>query len=160
MLHFEDFPAGNRYDLGATRVTSEDIIGYARVWDPMPFHLDPEAARRSPFGGLVASGWHTGAVVMGQFVRALLAGSACQGSYGMDEVRFLQPVRPGDELKGFAVVEGAEPHPKRAGVGAVRFLVGAENQRGETVYRMRTRLLFAGRNLPTVSCPADAHPPV
>ncbi|WP_329377821.1 MaoC family dehydratase [Streptomyces sp. NBC_01351] len=158
MLHFEDFPAGSRYELGGTRVTCEEIMGYARVWDPMPFHLDPEAARRSPFGGLVASGWHTGAMVMGQFVRALLADSACQGSYGMDEVRFLQPVRPGDALNGFAVVEEAEPHPKRPGIGAVRFLVGADNQRGETVYRMRTRLLFARRNLPAASSPAGANP--
>ncbi|MGI5378935.1 MaoC family dehydratase [Streptomyces sp. CA-251387] len=143
MRHFEHFPAGTTYALGATRLTSEDIIGYARKWDPMPFHLDPEAARRSPFGGLVASGWHTGAVVMGQFVRTLLADSACQGSYGMDEVRFLGPVRPGDELRARATVEEASPHPRRPGTGTVRFVVEAVNQEGATVYRMRTRLLFA-----------------
>ncbi|MFJ8536047.1 MaoC family dehydratase [Streptomyces sp. NPDC093591] len=143
MRHFEHFPAGSTYELGATRLTSEDIIDYARAWDPMPFHLDPGAARRSPFGGLVASGWHTGAVVMGQFVRTLLAGSACQGSYGMDEVRFLAPVRPGDELRGRATVEEASPHPRRPGTGTVRFVVEAVNQEDMTVYRMRTRLLFA-----------------
>jgi acyl dehydratase len=90
----------------------------------------------------VASGWHTGAVVMGQFVRTLLADSACQGSYGMDEVRFLSPVRPGDELRGRATVEEASPHPRRPGTGTVRFVVEAVNQQNETVYRMRTRLLF------------------
>jgi acyl dehydratase len=140
--HFEHFPTGSTYELGSTRLTAEDIMDYARSWDPMPFHLDPEAARNSPFGGLVASGWHTGAVVMGQFVRALLADSACQGSYGMDEVRFLGPVRPGDELRGEAAVEEASLHPRRPGTGTVRFAVQAVNQRGETVYRMRTRLLF------------------
>ncbi|MEW2068958.1 MaoC family dehydratase [Streptomyces sp. NPDC007346] len=142
MRHFEHFRVGSTYELGTTRLTSEDIIGYARVWDPMPFHLDPEAAARSPFGGLVASGWHTGAVVMGQFVRALLAGSACQGSYGMDEVRFLRPVRPGDDVRGRATVEEAAPHPRRPDTGTVRFVVEADNQRGEALYRMRTRLLF------------------
>ncbi|WP_217166109.1 MaoC family dehydratase [Streptomyces sp. AC512_CC834] len=143
MRHFEHFPVGTAYELGATRLTSEDIIGYARAYDPMPFHLDPEAAARSPFGGLVASGWHTGAVVMGQFVRALLADSACQGSYGMDEVRFLKPVRPGDELRGRATVEEAAPHPRRPGTGTVRFVVEAVDQHEQPVYRMRTRLLFA-----------------
>ncbi|MFD7133074.1 MaoC family dehydratase [Streptomyces sp. NPDC059894] len=142
MRHFEHFTVGTTYELGATRLTTEDIIDYARAWDPMPFHLDPGAAARSPFGGLVASGWHTGAVIMGQFVRTLLADSACQGSYGMDEVRFLRPVRPGDELRGRATVEDASPHPRRPGTGTVRFLVEADDQRCETVYRMRTRLLF------------------
>ncbi|MFD7326362.1 MaoC family dehydratase [Streptomyces sp. NPDC059875] len=150
MRYFEDFPAGGSHELGSTRLTSEDIIAYARAFDPMPFHLDPVAARDSPFGGLVASGWHTGAVVMGQFVRSLLAESACVGSYGMDEVRFLSPVRPGDELRGRATAEDASRHPKRRGVGTVRFVVEAVNQRDETVYRMRTRLLFGcARPAPT-----------
>lgn len=142
MRHFEHFPVGSTYDLGVTRLTSDDIVRYARDFDPMPFHLDPEAAARSPFGGLVASGWHTGAVVMGQFVRTLLADSACHGSYGMDEVRFLRPVRPGDELRGRAVVEEAAPHSRRPDTGTVRFVVSADNQHGDTVHRMRTRLLF------------------
>ncbi|WP_330241500.1 MaoC family dehydratase [Streptomyces sp. NBC_00525] len=156
MRHFEHFPVGTTYELGATRLTSNDIIGYARVYDPMPFHLDPEAAARSPFGGLVASGWHTGAVVMGQFVRALLADAACQGSYGMDEVRFLKPVRPGDELRGRATVEEAAPHPRRPNTGTVRFLVEAVDQHGDPVYRMRTRLLFARAAAATVERDATA----
>lgn len=145
MYHFEDFPAGAVYELGRTRLSSDDIIGYARSWDPMPFHLDPEAARESPFGGLVASGWHTGAVVMGQFVRSLLAASSCRGSYGMEEVRFLSPVRPGDEIRGRATVEDYSPHPKRPDTGTVRFLVEAVNQEERPVYRMLTRLLFGRR---------------
>lgn len=152
MRHFEHFPVGSIYELGATRLTSEDIIDYARSWDPMPFHLDPEAARNSPFGGLVASGWHTGAVIMRQFVQALLADSTCRGSYGMDEVRFLNPVRPGDELRGRVTVEDASLHPKRPGTGTVHFVVEAANQRNEPVYRMRTRLLFG------VARSADAAP--
>ncbi|MEG8279946.1 MaoC family dehydratase [Streptomyces sp. AHA2] len=158
MRHFEHFRVGSTYELGTTRLTSEDIIGYARTWDPMPFHVDPEAAARSSFGGLVASGWHTGAVVMGQFVRSLLADSACQGSYGMDEVRFLRPVRPDDELHGRAVVEEAAPHPRRPETGTVHFVVEADNQRGEAVYRMRTRLLFGRtRSSGTAHEEADAH---
>ncbi|OII66219.1 hypothetical protein BJP40_13930 [Streptomyces sp. CC53] len=143
--HFEDFPEGAEYALGTARLTEQDIVEYARAFDPMPFHLDPEAARLSPFGGLVASGWHTGAVVTGLFVRALLADSSCQGSYGMDEVRFLAPVRPGDTLHGTAAVEEAAPHPRRPGVGTVRFLVEAHGRDGVPLYRMRTRLLFGCR---------------
>ncbi|WP_031079300.1 MaoC family dehydratase [Streptomyces sp. NRRL WC-3742] len=145
MLSFEDFHPDRRDELGSTELTEEDIIGYARQFDPMPFHLDPVAAADSPFGGLVASGWHTGAVVMRQFVTALLADSACRGSYGMEEVRFLAPVRPGDELRGRVTVVAAEPHPKRPALGVVHFLVEAANQSDVPVYRMRTRLLFARR---------------
>lgn len=142
---FEDFSQGAEYALGTARLTERDIVAYARDFDPMPFHQDPLAARESPFGGLVASGWHTGAVVMGLFVRTLLADSSCQGSYGMDEVRFLAPVRPGDELSAFAVVEEVAPHRRRPNVGTVRFLVGARAPDGELVYRMWTRLLFGLR---------------
>jgi len=145
MRYLEDFTPQNRYELGSTLLTSADIIQYARAYDPMPFHLDPEAARDSPFGGLVASGWHTGAVVLGQFVRSLVALSSCQGSYGMDEVRFLEPVRPGDVLRGSALVEESRPHPKRPEAGTVLFLLSADNQHGRTVFRMRTRLLFGSR---------------
>ncbi|MFI7104415.1 MaoC/PaaZ C-terminal domain-containing protein [Streptomyces sp. NPDC050161] len=154
--HYEDFPAGRTHDLGRERLTADDITGYARRYDPMPFHLSEETARHSPFGGLVASGWHTGAVVMGRFVRTLLADSACQGSYGMDEVRFMQPVRPGDELAARAEVEAAEPHHKRPGIGVVSFLVTAANQDGAQVYRMRTRLLFARRTAATATGSAHA----
>ncbi|MFE6686202.1 MaoC family dehydratase [Streptomyces sp. NPDC057743] len=153
--HFEDFPAGAAFDLGHELLTAADITGYARRYDPMPFHLDEAAARHSPFGGLVASGWHTGAVVLGRFVRTLLARSACQGSYGMDEVRFLHPVRPGDELSARAEVESAQPHAKKPHLGVVSFLLTATNQDRTPVFRMRTRLLFT-RNSATATGLAGA----
>ncbi len=121
----------------------------------MPFHLDEAAAHQSPFGGLVASGWHTGAVVLGRFVRTLLAHSACQGSYGVDAVRFLHPVRPGDGLSARAEVESAQPHARKPHLGVVGFLLTATNQDHTPVFRMRTRLLFARNGTTATSRAAD-----
>jgi len=96
--YLEDFVVGERQSLGARTVTAEDIVDFARDYDPQPFHLDEAAAAKSAFGGLVASGWHVGAMAMRLLADNLLSKTASLGSPGLDKVQWLQPVRPGDTL--------------------------------------------------------------
>src|SRR5258708_421531 len=99
MRYFEDFQVGDIFDLGSTTVTEEEIISFARQFDPQPFHTDPVLAKDSIFGGLVASGWHTTAMFMRLFFDGLLHETASIASPGVDDVRWLKPVRPGDVLR-------------------------------------------------------------
>ena len=94
--YFEDFLVGDVIDLGSVEVTEAAIIEFAREFDPQPFHIDPEAALETPFGGLIASGWHTCALFMRLMCDGMLNDSSSQGSSGMEELRWLKPVRPGD----------------------------------------------------------------
>ena len=145
MRYWEDFGAGQVYELGARTVTAEEIVAFAREFDPQPFHLDEDAAARGPFGGLIASGWHTAALYMGLFVRSQLLGTASMGSPGVEGLRWLAPVRPGDVLTGRSrIVEAwpSETSPRRGTVVGEHELV---NQRGEVVMRMRARGHLARR---------------
>jgi acyl dehydratase len=146
--HFEDFQAGEVVRLGRRRVTRDEIVAFAREFDPQPFHVDEEAAAASPFGSLIASGWHTAAMFMSLFVREILLDSASLGSPGVEELRWLRPVRPGDELTGLVrVVEtrASERDPRR---GTVITESEVLNQDGEVVMRMRARGWFARRTSP------------
>jgi acyl dehydratase len=143
--YFEDFRAGDVVRLGRRRVTRDEIVEFAREFDPQPFHLDEEAGRRSPFGGLVASGWHTAAMFMGLFVREILLHSASLGSPGVEELRWLRPVRPGDELTGLVRVVETRPSERDARRGTVITESEVLNQHGEVVMRMRARGFFARR---------------
>ena len=100
MRYWEDFHAGDEAVHGSHEMTADEIVAFAREFDPQPFHTDPEAAADGPFGGLIASGWHTAAIYMGLFVRNVLLDSASMGSPGVEELRWLVPVRPGDVLTG------------------------------------------------------------
>jgi acyl dehydratase len=121
-------------ELGTFPPLSEaDIVDFARRWDPQPFHLDPARARDSIFGGLVASGWHTGAIAMRLMVEGLLSRSATQGSPGIDNIRFLRPVRPGDRLSGRFTVLEASPSASRPRLGKVLGRTELLNQNGEVV---------------------------
>lgn len=116
-LHYaEDYPVGASYELGTHVVTAEEIKQFARTYDPQPYHLDEEEGRRSSFGGLIASGWNTAAIWMNLYVRRLLGNSAVEGSPGVDELRFLGPVRPGDELHGNAEIVGSIPSLTQRGI--------------------------------------------
>jgi acyl dehydratase len=95
--YFDDYRAGTVEQLGPITVSEEEILEFARRYDPQPFHTDPEAARRSPYGGLIASGWHTSALMMRLFADHYL-GESSLGSPGVDELRWPAPVRPGDTL--------------------------------------------------------------
>jgi len=144
-LSFDDFEPGRVYELGTKVVSQDEIVAFARQFDPQPFHLDPEAAKDSVFGGLVASGWHTGAMWMRLYVDSLLGGASGQGSSGIEELRWLAPVRPGDTLSGrLTVLEAtvSESHPDRV---SVRIRGEMVNQDGVTVMSMVSRGRFARR---------------
>jgi acyl dehydratase len=142
---FDDFEPGRVYELGSTTVSEEDILSFARQFDPQPFHVDPEAAKESVFGGLIASGWHTGAMWMRLYVDAMLGGPTSQGSPGIEELRWLAPVRPGDTLHGRLTVLDATPSSRRPDRGTVRIRGEMMNQDGVTVLSMVSRGHFARR---------------
>ena len=144
-LYFEDLEAGQVVDLGTIAVTEEDILAFARRWDPQPFHVDPEAAKGSVFGGLIASGWHTGAMWMRLYVDSLLDGAASMGSPGIEELRWLAPVRPGDTLTGSLTVLETTPSERRPDRGTVRIRGEMTNQDGVVVMSMTSRGHFGRR---------------
>lgn len=133
MKYWEDFEVGETADLGSCSLTEEQIMAFARKYDPQPFHVDPEAARRSIFGGLIASGWHTCALMMRLSVEAAQREqAAATGSPGIDSCRWLKPVRPGDVLTGATEILETWPSRTRP-IGFVRRRVEMVNQRGEAV---------------------------
>ena len=143
--NFEDFEPGQVYELGSRIVTEDDIVAFAREFDPQPFHVDPEAAEESVFGGLIASGWHTGAMWMRLYVDSMLGGSSGQGSSGIEELRWLAPVRPGDTLQGRLTVLDAAPSARRPDRGTIRIRGEMVNQEGVTVLSMVSRGQFGRR---------------
>jgi acyl dehydratase len=145
MRHFEDFKVGDVTEIGPVSVSEAEIIDFAERFDPQPFHIDPEAAKSSPFGGLIASGWHTTALFMGMFVRGILLDSASLGSPGVEAIRWTAPVRPGDTLTGRVTITGVQPsetNPKR---GTVFTTSEVFNQDGERVMTLKARGFFARR---------------
>ena len=143
-LHFEDFEPGQVYELGSRLVTESDIVAFAREWDPQPFHIDPEAAKGSVFGGLIASGWQTGAMWMRMYVDTML-GTAARGSPGIEELRWLAPVRPDDTLSGRLEVLEATPSATRRDRGTIRIRGEMVNQDGVVVMSMTSRGHFGRR---------------
>ncbi|MGW0083069.1 MaoC family dehydratase [Streptomyces sp. NPDC003393] len=134
--YFEDYTAGATYEFGSIAVTQEEIIGFASQYDPQSFHVDPVAAERGPFGGLVASGWHTVALMMQLFAGHYLSTVASLGSPGVDELRWLKPVHPGDRLRlrlHTLDTRLSRSDPRR---GIVRTLAELLDQGGEPVLRV------------------------
>ena len=128
---WEDFTPGRVFEHGSRTLSQDEIIAFAREWDPQRFHTDPEAAKETPFGGLVASGWHTGSVMMRMMCDAYLNESSCVGSPGIDEWRFALPVRPGDTLRYRGTVLEARPLASKPDRGVVKFRWELLNQRDE-----------------------------
>jgi len=145
MRYFEDFAPGQSFDLGTYAVSADEIVEFARRYDPQPFHVDADAAVGSPFGGLIASGWLTAAICMRLYVDVVLADAASHGSPGMSQLRWLVPVRPGDVLAGRLDVGGVSPSSSRPERGTVHLELSLTNQRGEVVLSMRGRGLFGRR---------------
>jgi acyl dehydratase len=125
---FEDFVPGSVRTSGTVLVTEEEIIEFARRYDPQVFHTDPVAARNSIYGGLVASGWHTAAMAMRLIVEHYLFHAASVGSPGVDEVRWLKPVRPGDRLSVRVTVLEARRSESKPDRGLVRSFIEVLNQ--------------------------------
>jgi acyl dehydratase len=143
--YWEDFPAGRTFEHGRKVLSEAEIIDFARQWDPQRFHVDPQAARQTPFGGLVASGWHTGCLMMRMMCDAYLNESSCTGSPGIDEWRFAAPVRPGDELRYRATVLEARASASKPDRGIVRWRWELLNQRGEVAVSMTGTQFFLRR---------------
>jgi acyl dehydratase len=145
MRAFEDFAVGFTVPLGPYKVTREETIAFAREFDPLPFHLDEAAADASMLGGLSASGWHTCAMMMRMMVDGFLAGSTSQGSPGVDFVKWLRPVRPGDTLDGTMTVVEARPSRSRPTLGIARLRNELRNQSGETVLEAEYSVMLLTR---------------
>jgi acyl dehydratase len=131
MRYFEDFHVGETFDLGPLTVTMEEIIAFARQFDPQYFHIDPERAKDSIYGGLIASGWHAGALFTRMFVDGLLSKMESMGSPGLEVVRWLQPVRPNDTLHGRLTVIDARVSKSRPTMGILRVNCELFNQHQE-----------------------------
>ena len=146
MRYLEDFQVGQVIDLGSVTMTEEEMLDFARRFDPQPYHVDPEAARNTVFGGLIASGWHTGSLFMRLAAIEVLNKSASLASPGLEEVRWLKPVRPGDVLRGTYEVLEVTPSETNASRGTVRGKGELVNQHGEVVLRVVARNHFLKRD--------------
>jgi len=145
--YFEDYRVGEQVEFGSYRMTEEQIVAFARDFDPQPFHVDKDAARQTVYGGLVASGWHTASAMMRMMVDHFISRKTSMGSPGMDEIRWLKPVRPGDTLRVRLTVLSAKRSTSKPDRGVIDQLVEVINQNGDVVmaskgigmYRCRTR---------------------
>jgi acyl dehydratase len=144
-IHLDDFAAGQTYALGRRTVGRDEIVEFARAWDPQPFHLDDAAGAASIYGRLIASGWHTVAIFMRLFADCLLNRSAALGSPGVDELRWLKPVYPGDTLKARVEVLEVRPSRSRPDRGAARLRCVVTNQQGDEVLTMIAVVMFRRR---------------
>jgi acyl dehydratase len=132
---FEDYAPGRTRDCGSVSVDEAEIISFARQFDPQPFHVDPVAAAEGPFGGLIASGWHTAGLVMRLIVDNYVSAESGLGSVGLDELRWPNPVRPGDTLRVRVTVLEARRSQSKPDRGILKTLIEAENENGQTVMR-------------------------
>jgi acyl dehydratase len=146
MIWWEDFRVGDSAEMGRHTFTEEEILRFGREFDPQPFHADPAAAERTAFGGLIASGWHSCAVGMRLMVESYLSRTVSLGSPGIDNVRWLKPVRPGDTLVYRRTVMESRASTSRKGVGLVKHRWEAVNQAGELVLTMEGWGLFGRKD--------------
>ena len=145
MRYLEDFSEGQVFELGEDPIREQEILEFARRFDAQPFHIDAEAARKSIYGGLIASGWHTASFFMGLLVRGLLHDVASLGAGGIDDLRWLKPVRPGDTLRARLTVLGTRPSTKHADRGLLTCLGEMFNQHGERVLSIRWSAMIGRR---------------
>ena len=143
--YFEDFSPGKRFVSKGVTFTEADIISFALRYDPQPFHLDVEAAKESPYGGLIASGFHTLSQGFRMILQEGIFAECSMGSPGMDELRWLAPVRPGDTLHMEAEVTESRPSTTKPDRGIVKMDYRAVNQHGETVMTLRVLHLLRRR---------------
>ena len=131
--YWEDYEVGQKYPLGSASFTEQEIVEFARQFDPQPFHIDEAAARASMFGGLIASGWHVAAKMMRLFVDNYVDRRTALGSPGVDELRWLKPVRPGDTLAGVVECAAKIPSKSKPQLGIIHEHWTVSNQKGEVV---------------------------
>jgi acyl dehydratase len=135
--YFEDYKAGSVHEFGPITVEQSEMIEFARRFDPQLFHTDPEAAKKTRFGGLIASGWHTAAMMMRLLVDNYLSSVASLGSPGIDDLRWARPVRPGDKLSVRVTILEANRSRSKPDRGVVRSFIEMINQNHEVVMTMK-----------------------
>lgn len=145
-LHFEDFEVGSSTVYGEKLVTEAEIIAFGREFDPQPIHVDPVAAAESSFGGLIASGLHSCSMMMRLMCDGYMLRSASRGSPGVDEVRYLAPVRPGDTLRVRVTVLDTRRSASRPEMGIVSARHELLNQRDEVVLLMTSKVMMGSRD--------------
>ena len=145
MLHFEDFEPGATFALSSLIISRDEIISFAREFDPQPFHLDEAAGKASMLGGLAASGWNTCGLVMRLLATNLLNRSTCQGSPGLNSLKWLHPVFPEDTLSAEALVLNIRELRSRPELGLVTIQIEARNQDRTPVLIWENGILFRKR---------------
>jgi acyl dehydratase len=143
--YFEDYVEGDVHQFGPITVEQDEVIAFAKRFDPQMMHADPEAAKHTPFGGLIASGWHTAGLMMRLYVEYYLTHVASLASPGLDELRWLKPVRPGDTLSVRVTVLRAVPSKSKPDRGAVTSFIEVINQTGEVVMTLKAVNFIAKR---------------
>ncbi len=143
MLYWEDLEVGTDKTFGTYDVTREEVVEFARKYDPQPFHLSDEAAARTHFGKIAASGWHTAAMTMRVIVDALTKEpQAGLGSPGVDDLRWLRPVYPGDTLTMHGTIVDKTPSRSKPELGTIRTQTTVTNQDGVDVMRFTSIVLM------------------
>ena len=145
LRYFEDFFPGQEFSFGPHTVMRAEIVAFAAEFDPQPFHLDESAAADTMLGGLAASGWHTAALFMRMMALGWLNESASMGSPGVDSLKWLRPVRPGDVLSGRSIVVGVRASRSRPDRGFVQFRHEVANSRGDIVMLIENPIILGRR---------------
>ncbi|MFO7716915.1 MaoC family dehydratase [Desulfosarcina sp.] len=143
--HLEDFVEGAVHEFGPITITEDEIVQFGRQFDPQVFHMDPAGARQTVYGGLIASGWHTCSLFMRLFVEHYLPGPASLGSPGVDELRWLRPVRPGDMLSLRITVHKVKPSRSKPDRGVLYSFCEMLNQKRDVVASMMAMNLIGYR---------------
>lgn len=131
--YFEDYVPGFTLDCGSFTMSEADIIAFAEKYDPQPFHIDPVGAKDGPFGGLIASGWHTASMMMRQLVEHWISPESSLGAAGIDEIRWTKPVRPGDTLHVRATILESRRSASKPDRGIIKTRAELTNQDGDVV---------------------------
>lgn len=147
-LFWEDFAVGQTFQLGQKSVSADEIVRFAAEFDPQPFHVDEQAAQDSLYGGLIASGWHTCALLMRLMCDRYLLDAASMGSPGLESIKWLNPVRPGDTLSAQMTVAQSRVMKSKPGIGLIRSDYAMFNQHGEQVMAMSGWGMFKRRHAP------------
>lgn len=135
--YWEDYELGRKYPLGSASFSEQEIVDFARLYDPQSFHVDRAQAEASMYGSIIASGWHVTSKLMRLFVDNYLDNRTALGSPGLDEVRWLKPVRPGDTLTAWVECAAKVPSKSKPGLGIIHEHWGATNQNGELVLTLK-----------------------
>ena len=152
MRYLEDFSEGDRFVLGPRPVSEADIVGFAQQFDPQPFHTEATHPRTQAMGGLLASGWHSAALFMAMAVDAYMADAAIVTSPGIDKLRWLAPVRPGDTLRGEVIITGVRRSQSKPDRGILTTSARLWQQAGIDVLSLETTAFVASNSNQPVDC--------